>query len=207
MLKLWGRNTSLNVQKVLWLCAELAIEFHRIDWAGPFGGNDDPKYLKLNPHGRVPTIEDGDTVVWESNTILRYLCATRNGGTAFHPADPAKRTDVERWMDWQLATLNVPMTTMLLGYYRAPADKRDPVALEAARKEGIRCWTIVDQHLKDREYMAGNSLTLADIGPGILAYRWHTYPIERPNLPNMMAWYQRLQKRSGFAKHIMIPIS
>src|SRR5579871_4607563 len=98
MIRIWGRSTSLNVQKVLWLCVELGLKFERIDWAGPFGGNDDPAYLAKNPNGRVPTIEDGDKIVWESNSILRYLCAAYEGAR-LHPAEPYRRSEVERWMD------------------------------------------------------------------------------------------------------------
>jgi glutathione S-transferase len=185
MINIWGRSTSLNVQKVLWCCVELGIAFERIDWAGPFGGNDDPAYLAKNPNGRVPTIEDGDKIVWESNSILRY----------------------ERWMDWQLASLNPPMTAMLLGYYRTPQDQRDAAALEAARKEALRCWTIVEKFIVGRKYLAGPDLTLADIGNGILAHRWHNYPIERPELPNIKAWYQTLSERGGFHAHVLGPIA
>ena len=206
MIKIWGRSTSLNVQKVLWCCVELGVAFERIDWAGPFGGNDDPAYLAKNPNGRVPTIEDGDRIIWESNAILRYLCATY-GGAHLHPAEPYRRSEVERWMDWQLASLNPPMTTMLIGYYRTPADKRDPPALEAARKEALRCWTIVEKFIAGRKYLAGPDLTLADIGNGILVHRWHNYPIERPELPNIKAWYQTLSQRPGFRGHILGPIA
>ena len=104
MLKIWGRATSSNVQKVLWCCAELDIEFERVDVGGPFGGNRDPEYLAMNPNGLVPTVKDGDLVMWESNTICRYLAATRNG-EHLYPRDPAARTHVERWMDWQLAVI------------------------------------------------------------------------------------------------------
>jgi glutathione S-transferase len=206
MIKIWGRSTSLNVQKVLWCCVELGIDFHRIDWGGPFGGNNDPAYRAINPHGRVPTIQDGDRIVWESNSILRYLC-TVYGGAHLHPVEPFRRSEVERWMDWQLASLNPPMTTMLLGYYRTPADKRDPVALEAARLEAIRCWTIVENFIAGRRYLAGEELTLADIGNGILVHRWHDYPIERPELPNIKAWYRTLSRRPGFAQHALGPIA
>jgi len=206
MIKIWGRSTSLNVQKVLWCCVELGLEFQRIDWGGPYGGNLDPGYLAMNPNGRVPTIEDGDKIVWESNTILRYLCAA-HGGARLHPVDAYRRSEVERWMDWQLATLNPPMTTMLLGYYRTPAHERDAGALDAACSEAIRCWTIVERFIAGRRYLAGSDLTLADIGNGILAHRWHNYPIERPALPNIEAWYQALRERPGFAAHILGPIA
>jgi len=206
MIKVWGRSTSLNVQKVLWCCVELGIKFERVDWGGPFGGNEDPAYLAKNPNGRVPTIEDGDKIIWESNSILRYLCASY-GGTRLHPSDPFARSEVERWMDWQLATLNPPMTTMLIGYYRTPVEKRDAAALEAARKEAIRCWTIVEKFIAHRRYLAGNDLTLADIGNGILVHRWHNYPIERPPLPHIAMWYRTLSQRPGFQAHILGPIA
>jgi len=99
MLKIWGRTTSSNVQKVLWCCAELGLEYERVDLGGPFGGNQDPEYLALNPNGLVPTVKDGDLVMWESNTICRYLCTTHNG-ERLYPTAPAIRTHVERWMDW-----------------------------------------------------------------------------------------------------------
>jgi glutathione S-transferase len=110
-------------------------------------------------------------------------------------------------MDWQLASLNPPMTTMLLGYYRTPPDKRDAAALEAARKDALRCWTIVERFIVGRRYLAGPDLTLADIGNGILVHRWHNYPIERPELPNIKAWYQVLSERPGFREHILGPIA
>jgi glutathione S-transferase len=206
MIKIWGRSTSLNVQKVLWCCVELGIAFERVDWGGPFGGNDDPAYLAKNPNGRVPTIADGDKIVWESNAILRYLCAVY-GGALLHPADAYRRSEVERWMDWQLASLNPPMTAMLIGYYRTPPDQRDATALESARREALRCWTIVEQFMAGRQYLAGPELTLADIGNGILAHRWHNYPIERSELPNIKAWYQALSLRPGFRAHILGPIA
>jgi glutathione S-transferase len=206
MITIWGRSNSLNVQKTLWCCEELDIKFERIDWAGPFGGNDDPAYLAMNPNGRVPTIRDGDNIVWESNSVIRYLCAVY-GGERMLPADPYRRSEVERWMDWQLATLNPPMTTLLLGYYRTPPEKRNAAALEAARTEAIRCWTIAEGQIAKNGFLAGPALTLADIGNGILVHRWYEYPIERPALPALETWYDALCARSGFQKYILGPVS
>ncbi|HUC66965.1 MAG TPA: glutathione S-transferase family protein [Stellaceae bacterium] len=206
MLKIWGRATSSNVQKVLWTCAELGVPFERVDWGGPFGGNKDPHYLALNPNGLVPTVEDGELVIWESNTIMRYLCA-KHGGERLHPAEPARRTDVERWMDWQLSALTQPMAAMLLGYYRTPEEKRDPAALEASRLRAIDLWRIIEQQLGHGDYLAGPALTLADICVGIWAYRWHAYPIERPSLPRLKAWYERLGTAPGFATHVARPLA
>ena len=201
MLKIWGRATSSNVQKVLWCCAELDIEFERVDVGGPFGGNRDPEYLAMNPNGLVPTVKDGDLVMWESNTICRYLAATRNG-EHLYPRDPAARTHVERWMDWQLAVIGPPMGQLLFGLVRSTPETRDPAAIEAARRRAATAWTIVDDEVKDRPYLAGDHLSLAEIVLGTQIYRWFAFPIERPELPNLRAWYDRMHQRPGFKKHI-----
>jgi glutathione S-transferase len=205
MLKIWGRATSSNVQKVLWCCEELGIGFERVDVGGPFGGNQDPEYLALNPNGRVPTVKDGDLVIWESNTICRYL-ATTHSGERLYPQDPAARTHVERWMDWQLASLGA-MGSLLFGLVRDRPEQRDHAAIEAARLRAAAAWTIVDDALTDRPYLAGGELTLAEIVLGTLVYRWHNFPIERPALANLRAWYERLRGRPGFKKYIEIPIT
>ncbi len=137
MLKIWGRTTSSNVQKVLWCCGELGLEYERVDLGGPFGGNQDPEYLAMNPNGRVPTVKDGDLIMWESNTICRYLCATHDGDRLY-PKAPEARTDVERWMDWQLSSIGPPMGALLFGLIRTKPEQRDHSAIEAARQRGAR---------------------------------------------------------------------
>jgi glutathione S-transferase len=206
MLKIWGRSTSSNVQKVLWCCAELGIPFERVDLGGPFGGNRDPEYLAMNPNGLVPTVKDDDLVMWESNTICRYLAVTRNG-EHLYPRDPAARTHVERWMDWQLAVIGGPMGQLLFGLVRSTPETRDAGAIEAARRRALTAWTMVDDAVKDRPYLAGSELSLAEIVLGTQIYRWFTFPIERPELANLRAWYDRLRQRPGFKEHIEIPIT
>lgn len=201
MLKIWGRASSSNVQKVLWCCAELGIELERVDVGGPFGGNRDPEYLRMNPNGLVPTVKDGNLVMWESNTICRYLAATRNG-EHLYPRDPAARTHVERWMDWQLAVIGPPMGQLLFGLVRSTPETRDEAAIEAARRRAAAAWTIVDDEVKDRPYLAGDHLSLAEIVLGTQIYRWFAFPIERPELPALRVWYDRLHQRPGFRKHI-----
>jgi len=201
MLKIWGRATSSNVQKVLWCCAELDLEFERVDVGGPFGGNRDPEYLSMNPNGLVPTVKDGDLVMWESNTICRYLAATRNG-EHLYPRDPAARTHVERWMDWQLAVIGPPMGQLLFGLVRSTPETRDPAAIEGARRRAAAAWTIIDDEVRDRPYLAGDHLSLAEIVLGTQIYRWFAFPIERPELPNLRAWHDRMHQRPGFKKHI-----
>jgi len=201
MLKIWGRASSSNVQKVLWCCAELNLEFERVDVGGPFGGNRDREYLAMNPNGLIPTVKDGDLVMWESNTICRYLAATRNG-EHLYPRDPTARTHVERWMDWQLAVIGPPMGQLLFGLVRSTPETRDPAAIEGARRRAAAAWTIIDDEVKDRPYLAGDHLSLAEIVLGTQIYRWFAFPIERPELPNLRAWYDRMHQRPGFKKHI-----
>jgi len=206
MLKIWGRSTSSNVQKLLWCCAELGIEYERVDLGGPFGGNQDPEYLAMNPNGLVPTVKDGDLILWESNTICRYLCATRNG-ESLYPKEPGPRANVERWMDWQLSSIGPPMGTLLFGLIRTRPEERDHAVIEAARRKALAAWTIVDEALEDRPYLAGGGLTLAEITLGTLVYRWHAFSIERPLLKNLRAWYERMREHPPFQRHIEIPIT
>jgi glutathione S-transferase len=206
MLKIWGRANSSNVQKVLWCCEELGIGYERIDAGGAFGRTKDPDYLAMNPNGLVPTVQDGDVVIWESNTILRYLATTR-GGARLYPTNPGPRTQVERWMDWQLATVTAPMTDLLFGLVRKIPPATEPARIEAARKRGHEVFGILERQLAKSDYVAGSSLTLADICLGIFGYRWLNFPIEREKMPALEAWYQRLAQRPGFATHIMQPIT
>lgn len=206
MLKIWGRTTSSNVQKVLWCCSELAIPFERVDLGGPFGGNQDPEYLAMNPNGLVPTVRDGDLILWESNTICRYL-ATTHHGERLYPTAPAARALVERWMDWQLSTVGPPMGALLFGLIRTKPEQRDHAAIEAARRRALAAWAIVEDELDSHPFLGGSELTLAEIVLGTLVYRWHAFPMERPSLKNLRSWYERMRERPGFKTHIEIPIT
>jgi glutathione S-transferase len=206
MLKIWGRTTSSNVQKVLWCCGELGLEYERVDLGGPFGGNQDPEYLAMNPNGLVPTIKDGDLVMWESNTICRYLCSTYDGGRLY-PTAPVARTHVERWMDWQLSSIGPPMGALLFGLIRTKPEQRDHAVIEAARRKALAAWMIVEDALEGRRFLAGPEMTLAEITLGTLVYRWHAFSIERPLLKNLKAWYERMRERPPFKQYIEIPIT
>jgi len=206
MLKIWGRASSSNVQKVLWCCAELDIPFERVDVGGPFGGNRDREYLSMNPNGLVPTVKDGDLIMWESNTICRYLAAT-HGGERLYPRDPAARTHVERWMDWQLSVVGPPMGQLLFGLIRTKPEARNQAEIEAARRRALAAWEIVEDEIANRPYLAGDELTLAEIVLGTQIYRWFTFPLERPTLPALRAWYDRMRQRPGFKTHIEQPIT
>jgi glutathione S-transferase len=206
MLKIWGRANSINVQKVLWCADELGLTYERVDVGGAFGKNQEPAYLALNPNGLVPTIEDDGFVLWESNSIVRYLAAKHALGTLC-PREPAARADVERWMDWQLTTLGKDMTTVFWGLVRTPPEKRDLAAIESARKSLNGLWARLEGHLAKRAYVGGSAFTMGDIPVGCLAFRWFNLPLERNDLPHLEAWYDRLTTRPAYRKNVMPPMT
>jgi glutathione S-transferase len=205
-MKIWGRANSINVQKVLWAADECGLKYEREDVGGPFGGNDQPWYLKMNPNGIVPTIDDGGRIVWESNSCVRYLVAKYAAGTLW-PNDPGQRSEADRWMDWQLSVIARGMTTIFWGLVRTAPDKRDMAAINEAVAETGKLWARLDGHLAERKYVAGAHLTMGDIPAGCMAYRWFALDIERPQLKNLKAWYDRLATRPAYARHIMIKMT
>jgi glutathione S-transferase len=206
MIKIWGRTDSSNVQKVLWCCSELGIEFERLDWGGKFGGNKDKDYLALNPNGLVPTMKDGDFVLWESNSIMRYLNAKYGNGRLL-PSSPQGMANANRWMDWQLSTLNPAIVPLFWNLIRTPADKRDPKTIQNALEKTTAAWQMVENQLLQGPFVAGDQLSLGDIPVGVWAYRWFNLPIERPKLPNLENWYERLKRRKPYQAHIMLPLT
>ena len=205
MLRIWGRRTSINVQKVLWCCGELNLDFDRRDVGGEFGGLDTPEYRELNPNARIPTIEDGPFVLWEANTIVRYLSA-KYGFGALYPDTLKGRFDAERWMDWQICHILPGMVTMFFGLIRTPEGDRDNAAIEAARLRTQDAWKLLDAHLADREYVCGEKLTVADIPLGAFAYRWHMLPVERIPLPHLARWFEGLRQRPTYKNNVMLPL-
>lgn len=206
MLKIWGRKNSINVQKVLWCCDELGIDYERIDAGGAFGGTKDPEYLAINPNSLVPAISDDGFTLWESNVIVRYLSAKHGLGTLC-PEDPQQRADAERWMDWQLGTLWAKMRPIFIGWIRTAPEERDEASIESFRQQTIESWDILEKHLSDRDYALGDTLTMADIPLGVSVHRWNQLPIKRPSMPNLEAYYESLMQRPVFEKTVTIPLS
>lgn len=205
-LKIWGRFTSLNVKKVLCVADELGIPYDRIDAGGKFGIVDTPAFRALNPNGRVPTIEDGEFVLWESNSIIRYL-ANKHDGEAIYPRDPVLRGSIDRWLDWQLSTLTPADVPVFVGTIRTPPEKHDKTALAPAVKRLAEAFVILDGALAGRRFLAINRLSIADLALGISAHRFFANAfIERPNLPNLKAWYDRIRALPAFKKNVDLPL-
>ncbi|HMK67475.1 MAG TPA: glutathione S-transferase, partial [Stellaceae bacterium] len=192
--------------KVLWCADELGLHYERYDVGGAFGRNNEPAYLAMNPNGLVPTIEDDDFVLWESNTIVRYLSAKHALGSLC-PRDLVARADVDRWMDWQLTVPQKDMTTIFWGLVRTPPEKRDPAAIAQAAKSLNGLWARLDRHLEHRPFVGGSAFSMGDIPAGALVFRWLNLPVERTELPHLRAWYDRLTTRPAYRKNVMPPMT
>ena len=203
MMEIWGRKNSFNVQKVLWCCEELEIPYQRHDAGGLFGGTSEDEYLQRNPTGLVPTIVDGDLTLWESNTIVRYLAASYGPGSLW-PEDPAERALADKWMDYQLGTLFPAFKDALVGLVRTAPENRNPEKIDASVRATAGVIAVLDAHLEDNDYVAGSSFTMGDVALGSLVYRWLELDIDRPDLPALRAWYERLASRPAYQKTVMV---
>lgn len=206
MLKIWGRTNSINVQKVLWCCAELGLDFDRIDAGLAFGVNDTPEYKAMNPNGLVPTIDEDGFVLWESHAIVRYL-ARQYGMGKLWPADARAAADADRWMEWYSTTLWLNVRPIFHNLVRTAPEKRNMAEVEDHRKKLAGNYGILDRHLAGRDYLAGAAFSMADIPMGVASYRWFNLPLERPAMANVERWYARICERPAFRKHCMLPLT
>jgi glutathione S-transferase len=202
MLKIWGRNTSVNVQKVMWAVGELGLPHERIDIGGTFGKNREPAYLAMNPNGLVPTLEEDGFLLWESNSIVRYLAAKYGAGT-LEPADPRARARAGSWMDWQLSVAAPALTPVFWGLIRTPAEKRDHAAIAAGKEKSMAAMTILDAQLAKSAYVAGDTLSMGDIPVALMAYRFRRLVPDRPGLDNLERWFTAIEQRPAFKQHVL----
>ncbi|MBO1011910.1 glutathione S-transferase [Achromobacter sp. SD115] len=201
MLKILGKASSINVRKVLWTCAELDLPFEREDWGSGFQSTSDPTFLALNPNAMVPVVQDGDFVLWESNSIIRYL-ASQYGGQHLYPIEPRLRARVDQWMDWQATDLNRSWSYAFMALARESAAHRDRAAIEASCREWARFMEILERRLEQAGgYVAGPGFSLADIPVGLSVNRWFRTPFDKPQLPAVAAYYDRLAERAGYRLH------
>jgi glutathione S-transferase len=203
VLEIWGRKNSFNVQKVLWCCEELEVPFRRHDAGGHFGVTGEDEYRARNPTGLVPTISDDGFTLWESNTIVRYLAAKHGAGSLW-PEGPGERALAEKWMDYQLGTFFPAFKDALLGLVRTPPEQRDEEKIEASVRGTAGVLPVLDGHLGEHDYVAGSSLTVGDVALGSLVYRWLELDIDRPDLPSLQAWHERLAERPAYQKTVMV---
>ncbi|MAM56450.1 MAG: glutathione S-transferase [Salinicola sp.] len=206
MLKIWGRANSTNVKKVLWCAAELELPFERLDAGGAYGVVNEPAYRAMNPNGLIPCIQDDDLVLWESNAIVRYLCA-RYGRDSLHDEDPAVRAGADKWMDWTTSSLASPFRDLFWNTVRLPVEQRDDKAAEKGLAACGALLGMADRTLAERPFLSGPAWGMGDIPLGCFAYAWFEMDIARPDLPHLAAWYTRLQSRPAYREHVMTALT
>jgi glutathione S-transferase len=208
MLKIWGRNTSSNVQKVIWALAEMKLPFERLDVGGAFGKTKDEFYLAMNPNSLVPTLEEEDGfTLWESNTIVRYL-AGKHANRTLESADLKIRASAQKWMDWQLSVMAPAITPVFWGLIRTPPEQRDAKAIATGKEKTIAAAKIMDAQLGKTPYLAGNDFSYGDIPVGIMIYRYMQLIPERPATPHLDRWYAAISSRAAFREQVaVVPLS
>ncbi|GEO14317.1 glutathione S-transferase family protein [Microvirga aerophila] len=201
-MRLWGRATSVNVQKVLWALAELELDIERIDAGGAYGGLDTDSYGAKNPNRRVPTLEDDDLVLWESNVIVRYL-SSAYGRRVLQPNEPKQAAVADQWMEWMQTTLSPVFIALFWEAVRKPPSQRSAERVAQLADEAGRAYAILDARLADTPWLGGASFSMGDIPAGATLYRWFTMDISRPDLPRLAEWYDRLSRRPAYQATVM----
>lgn len=205
MITIWGRANSANVKKVLWVAEELGVAYERIDAGGAFGGLDTPEYTAMNPNRMVPVVKDGDLVLFESNTIVRWLAAKYGVGRLWI-ADPDARARAEVWTDWQHSFAH-PFRDVIFGLLRTAPEKRDWPAIERGKAECARLFGIADAALATSPWLSGAEFGIGDVPLGCFAHVWLNLDIERPDHPALADWYARLLRRPAYAKLVATPLT
>lgn len=206
MLHIWGRITSLNVRKVVWAAQECGVPFQRTDAGRAFGIVQTDAYKALNPNALVPTLEDGELVLWESNVIVRYLLA-QYGDSTLYPTDLAARFDAERWMDWQQTTLNRAGSAAFMQWIRTAPAQRDMAAIAASVATTEPLLRQLDAHLQKQPFMAGAHFTMADIPIACEVHRWVNLPQPHPELPALERWYHAVSTRPATRGVLDVPLA
>ena len=205
MLSLYGRETSINVQKVAWALGELGVRFEWVGRDGQVGNIGVEKYEDLNAAQRVPTLVDNELVLNQSNSIIRYLASEYRGELWLE--DPGERAQADQWMEWQSTDLWVDMTPTFWGLIRTPENERNMLVINHHIKNLATHFEILDNHLANRDFIIGKHLSMGDISIGTGIYRYMSLPMKRPHYPNIDNWYTRLQDREAYRDYVMIPIS
>lgn len=203
MIHLWGRRTSINVQKVMWVLAELKLDHERTDAGGSFGGLNDDAYIAINPHQKVPTLVDGDIVLWESNAIIRYL-ADAYGKDVIFGSTPAERGTSDMWMEWYQSSVYASFQTIFHQSVKLPHADRNPQILAQAQEAVYKQFGLFDSTLENRAFINGDHLTLGDVPIAACLYRYYTMDIERPDYPNIARYYDNLVQRPAYSNTVMI---
>jgi glutathione S-transferase len=204
MITVFGRNTSVNVQAVMWCIAELGLEHERLDFGGAFGRTDTAEYRAMNPHGLVPTIKDGETVLWESAAIVRYL-ACKYGDETFWPRDPGARARLDMWAEWMKSTIYPDfISTLFIQLVRTAKTARNSAAVAAAETALKKNMPLLNVRIGSGPWLDGEAFTFADIACGVQLHRYFTLDHDRADMPNLKAYYERLRIRPAYSTHVAV---
>jgi glutathione S-transferase len=206
MLRIWGRRNSINVQKVMWAVGELNLPHEHIDSGGSFGGLDTEEFGAMNPNRRIPVIDDGGTVVWESHAIVRYLAAKYGSGSLW-PEDAGVRARSDMWMDWVATELQPAFIGLFWNFYRTPEPQQNWNLIRQGIARSTILFRLLDRQLEGRAFVAGDTLTMGDIPAATQLYRYFELEIDRPSLPSVETWYARLKEREAYRTHVMVPFN
>lgn len=206
MLTIWGRLSSINVQKVVWAAGEVGQPFERIDLGGSFGGVREPTFLAKNPNGLVPVLEDGGVCLFESNSIVRYLAARYGAGWIWQE-DPARRAEADLWLDWTLSSLQPALAPVLWGVVRKLPGYTDPAKIAAALAASEAMVEILEAHLATRSFLADERFGMADIVVGTGVHRWLNMPVERTARPHVERWYGTVAARPAAKVALPLPVT
>ena len=204
-IKIWGRSSSINVQKALIALTECGLEYEQEIIGRQYGGTNEQPYLALNPNGLVPALEDGDFVLWESNAIVAYICE-RYGPPHLCPSDPQQRALCDQWMIWQITSVYPHLRPLFMNAIRHDEYNGGEALLEAAPAKMMKSLDILEAQLRDREFIMGKDFTMADIPVGAVLKRWYTLMGDEGRHPNVSAWQKRLNERPSFTAHTNLPL-
>jgi len=208
MLKIWGRRNSQNVQKPMWLIGELGLAHEHVDAGGKFGVVDTPSFQAMNPNAKVPVIKDGALVLWESLAITNYIAAQYGRDSSagvFWSDDAAERAPAVQWMYWAATSLQPAfLNGIFMAYFRTPEAKRNMQQVESGMAMVGGLMALLDAQLAGKKYVLGEQLSLADIAVGVNLYRYFEIDLPKPAIPNVTAYYERLQARPAYRQHVMV---
>lgn len=206
MITVWGRKNSSNVKKVLWCLTELGLTYQQKDAGGPFGGLDTPEYLAMNPNKTIPTYQDGEFILWESNAILSYLADKYDDGTLL-PHNAEFRARTAQWMYWSDGSLFPYIKAMMGLLVRTPAEQRDPARVEELKQSLNRLIAMLNDDLAQRDYIAGDTFSIADMALVPLLYPWREVCHDRPDFPHIERWFARIETRPAYRDIVALPVS